>query len=66
MEVHHHNTTFARGGKATTDNLRLVCRAHNRLFAEHDYGRDFMQAKLHEAMERKKVVQSRRPDEPQL
>jgi hypothetical protein len=50
LEVHHHHTTFARGGEATTENLRLACRAHNRLIAERDYGRGFMQKKLHEAM----------------
>jgi hypothetical protein len=42
LEVHHHATTFARGGEATADNLRLTCRAHNLLLADRDYGRLFM------------------------
>ncbi|HET8935712.1 MAG TPA: hypothetical protein VFN67_19830 [Polyangiales bacterium] len=49
LEMHHHNTTFARGGAATAENMRLVCRAHNLLFAERDYGRGLMQGKLREA-----------------
>lgn len=39
LELHHHETTHARGGEPTPDNLRLACRAHNALFAERDYGR---------------------------
>jgi hypothetical protein len=49
LELHHHVTTYARGGAATADNLRLTCRAHNALLAERDYGRNFMRAKLLEA-----------------
>ena len=44
LEVHHHDTTFARGGAATADNLRLTCRAHNLFFAEQDYGRELYAA----------------------
>ena len=46
LELHHHETTFARGGEATVDNLRLTCRAHNALLAERDYGRGVMQDKV--------------------
>jgi hypothetical protein len=46
LEVHHHETTFARGGEAGVGNLRLVCRAHNRLYADRDYGRLFMVVRL--------------------
>jgi hypothetical protein len=35
----------ARGGRATTDNLRLRCRAHNQLEAERAYGAYFMEGK---------------------
>lgn len=49
VELHHHETTFARGGKPTADNLRLACRAHNKFLAQRDYGREFMQRKLREA-----------------
>jgi hypothetical protein len=55
LEIHHHNTTFARGGAATADNLRLACRVHNRFYAEQDYGREFMMAKLREAAARKQL-----------
>jgi hypothetical protein len=39
----HHITAFARGGEATLDNICLICRAHNALAAERDYGRDYVQ-----------------------
>lgn len=45
LELHHHDVPFARGGEHTPQNLRLVCRAHNALLAERDYGRDFIRAK---------------------
>jgi hypothetical protein len=48
LEVHHHEP-FARGGKATVENLWLSCRAHNQLLAELDYGRGFMREKISEA-----------------
>jgi hypothetical protein len=54
LELHHHETPFARGGAPTAANLRIVCRAHNALFAERDYGRGFMQSKLTEARQRKR------------
>jgi hypothetical protein len=45
LEVHHHEP-FARGGKATVENLRLSCRAHNQFLAELDYGRGYMLEKI--------------------
>jgi hypothetical protein len=41
----HHERPFARRGPATTQNIRLRCRAHNELAAEHDFGRELMLAK---------------------
>jgi len=38
-----HVDAFARGGLATTDKIRLLCRAHNQLQAERTFGRSFMQ-----------------------
>jgi len=32
----HHETPFARGGASSVSNLRLLCRAHNLLYAERD------------------------------
>ena len=40
-----HVLEFARGGKSTTENLRLRCRAHNQFTAEQTYGAQFMEAK---------------------
>lgn len=55
LELHHHDTPYARGGGPTADNLRIVCRAHNALFAERDFGAAFMQAKLAAARSRRIV-----------
>ena len=44
-----HVEPFARGGKATVDNIRLRCRAHNQYAAECIFGRDFMRQKRQEA-----------------
>lgn len=41
----HHDHAYARGGRHDVDNLRLLCRAHNALLAERDFGRPFMRAK---------------------
>ena len=40
-----HIVPFARGGGRDADNLRLVCRAHNQLFAEQSFGKEFMASK---------------------
>ncbi len=48
LEVHHLEP-YARGGRATIDNLALLCRVHNRLEGDREYGRDFMEAKIAES-----------------
>jgi hypothetical protein len=45
----HHEVPFGRGGLATSDNIRILCRTHNQLLAEHDYGREFMQRRIERA-----------------
>jgi 5-methylcytosine-specific restriction endonuclease McrA len=40
-----HIVPVARGGGATADNLRLLCRAHNQHAADRAYGAGFMKAK---------------------
>src|SRR5262249_51972435 len=40
-----HAHEYARGGEATSSNIRLRCRAHNQLEAERTYGAGFMKAK---------------------
>jgi hypothetical protein len=42
----HHEEPYGRGGEATTANIRVLCRAHNQLLAEGDYGRAFMQQRI--------------------
>jgi hypothetical protein len=46
LQFHHHDLPYGKGGKATPENLRLACRAHNALFAERDYGQEYMRSKL--------------------
>lgn len=48
-----HLQPVARGGESTAANLRLRCRAHNRLEAERAYGEAFMDGKRQAAQERK-------------
>jgi 5-methylcytosine-specific restriction endonuclease McrA len=38
----HHKHPFARGGDHSPANLTLMCKAHNTLVAEQDYGEDVM------------------------
>jgi hypothetical protein len=38
----HHKHPFAHGGDHNPANLALMCRAHNALLAEQDYGEDVM------------------------
>jgi hypothetical protein len=40
-----HAEPVARGGQATTSNLRLRCRAHNQYEAERTFGAEFMKGK---------------------
>jgi hypothetical protein len=36
----HHRKPFGRGGDHRPENICLMCKAHNTLFAERDYGKD--------------------------
>jgi hypothetical protein len=42
----HHEEPSARGGQSTTSNIRTLCRAHNQLRAEQDFGRAFVQQRI--------------------
>jgi hypothetical protein len=42
----HHRHAWACGGSDTADNLELLCRAHNRLLAERDFGRVHIEAAI--------------------
>jgi 5-methylcytosine-specific restriction endonuclease McrA len=39
---YEHVIPVARGGESTVGNIRLLCRAHNQLAAEHAFGAEFM------------------------
>jgi hypothetical protein len=41
LEFHHH-APFGRGGDHSLGNIRLMCRCHNVLLAEGDYGKETM------------------------
>ena len=38
----HHEQPFALGGVASFENIRLLCRSHNALMAERDFGRELI------------------------
>jgi hypothetical protein len=42
----HHQTPYARGGAATADNIQTLCRTHNALMAERDFGRTFIRERI--------------------
>ena len=44
-----HIQPVARGGQATVENVRLVCRGHNQYAAEQEFGVEFMESKRAEA-----------------
>ena len=41
LEFHHHDP-FGRGGDHNHENITLMCRVHNTLLAERDYGKEVM------------------------
>jgi hypothetical protein len=43
----HHIKPFGRGGDHDPSNIRMACRTHNILIAEHDYGKDVMEQYRH-------------------
>jgi 5-methylcytosine-specific restriction endonuclease McrA len=48
-----HIVPVAKGGESTVENLRLLCREHNRHVAEREFGRDHMKAKREVAQRRR-------------
>ena len=56
-----HIQPFARGGRTTVDNLRLLCPAHNHYEAERVYGEGFMRAKREALGRRLTCVRERAP-----
>jgi hypothetical protein len=58
-----HVEPVARGGRATVDNLRLRCRAHNQYDAECAFGAGFMERKREQAREAAEEARRRRAAE---
>jgi HNH endonuclease len=52
MLEYDHIEAVARGGTATVDNVRLLCKAHNQHAAERAFGVEFMSDKRAEALSR--------------
>jgi hypothetical protein len=46
LEVDH-VTPKALGGSGASENLRLLCAAHNRLEAEHCFGQEYIERQIH-------------------
>jgi HNH endonuclease len=61
-----HIEPVARGGEATVENLRLLCRAHNQYAAEREFGAEFMSRKLDEARRARRETRAakQRPPAP--
>jgi len=62
-----HMQEVARGGEATVEGIRLLCRAHNQYAAERTFGAEFMRHKRIAAAEartaaKQRATASRRPD----
>ena len=51
-----HIKPYAKGGTHEPENLRVLCPRHNLFLAEREFGREFVQAKIHE---RRQVFSSR-------
>jgi 5-methylcytosine-specific restriction endonuclease McrA len=54
-----HIVEFARGGEATADGIRLLCRAHNQHHAECTFGSEFMRHKRIAASEFRAAARAR-------
>ena len=60
----HHEEPFARGGEATAANIRVLCGPHNRLLAERDFGRTFVQQRVERAREQRPCPNKFRDESP--
>jgi hypothetical protein len=62
----HHELAWAKGGADTADNLRLLCRAHNHLLAEEEYGAGHIRQAMgsHNASARSESHPSAEPSSP--
>jgi len=58
-----HVLEVARGGEASVDGVRLLCRAHNQHAAERTFGTEFMRHKRTAAIEARAVTPAAEPTE---
>ena len=49
-----HKTMWCHGGRHSVDNIRLMCREHNKVHAARTLGVGFMENKIHEQTNREK------------
>lgn len=59
-----HEQPFGRGGSATADNIRVLCRAHNKWSAERAYGREFILHRIAQARAQKPRTPARTEPQP--
>jgi hypothetical protein len=62
IEIDHHRVPAGRGGRATTDNLRLLCSAHNALEAERAYGPEYIRKRIADAKEAARSARASRSE----
>jgi hypothetical protein len=62
IEIDHHRVPAGRGGRATTDNLRLLCSAHNALEAERAYGPEYIRQRIADAREAARSTRASRSE----
>jgi hypothetical protein len=62
IEIDHHRVPAGRGGGATTDNLRLLCAAHNALEAERTYGPEYIRQRIAVARETSRSARAARSE----
>ena len=43
LKFHHHDRPYGRGGDHRPKGIRLMCRTHNTLLAEREYGKEWME-----------------------
>jgi hypothetical protein len=48
LELDHYEVPYGKGGDHSEENLRVLCRRHNLLCAEQEYGEDFVREKIRE------------------
>jgi len=53
-----HRTPLGKGGEWTSENVRLLCPAHNQLEADREYGEGFMHQTRERARQGRRALQA--------